>query len=302
MKVAIAGTGPVATYLVEELKTAGHDVVVLTRSKKRELSIEQRETDYSIESLLSVIEDREALISTVSVYDDPSAQIKAHLDMLEACKQSKLCKTYIPSEWTLNAEDYPEQPMYFAEANKKIHDRLKEEKDIRWTIICNSWFIEYILPQKQRHLRDIGEIWPMNYESKVFTIYGPGTQLVDFTSVRDVARAVGALLQYDGPWDHYTHISGEQLSWNEIFAIVAKRDSQWTSKVKPMADSVRQIIENDSPLSSLIGQFEIQSYSGASMLRQDTVRRQRAEYYPGIHFRTVKEVIMDAAAQPDTVI
>lgn len=57
--------------------------------------------------------------------------------MLEACEQSEKCKTFIPSEWTLNVEDYPKQPVFLAEGNKALHTRLKKT-DIRWTIVCNA--------------------------------------------------------------------------------------------------------------------------------------------------------------------
>lgn len=189
MKVAIAGSGNVAQYLIEEFGASGHQIVVLTRSAKPEQkAFEQRQTDYSIASLVGVLEDCDALVSTVADFQNPPAATKAHLDMLEACRQSTKCKTFIPSEWTLNVEDYPEQPMFLAEANQTLHQTLKQETSIRWTIICNSWFADYVVPQRQRYLRDIGQAWPMDHLNKVFTIYGPGTQLFDLTSVRDVGR------------------------------------------------------------------------------------------------------------------
>lgn len=302
MKVAIAGSGPVARYLIEELQVAGHDIVVLTRSVKADQNYVQRQTDYSVPSLVSVLEDRDALVSTVSVYDNPDAQIKAHLDMLEACKQSKKCKTFIPSEWTLDAENYPEQPIYFADANRAIHERLKAQTELRWTIICNSWFIEYVLPQSQRYLRDVGGIWPMDYKNKTFTTYGPGTQLVEFTSVRDVARAVGALLTSDHLWDHYIHLSGEQLTWNELFAKVKKWSPEYIGRTKPMADSIRLITEKKSPEDVLTGHFELQSYSGALAQPQGQVMKQRAKYFPDLHFRNVEEVMAEAATQPNRVV
>src|ERR1700743_2887771 len=102
MKVAVAGTGHVANYLFEELVDYGHDVVVLTRSAKSNIKLEQRETDYSVNSLISILADCEALVSTVADYETPSISTTVHLNMLQACKQSEKCKTYIPSEWTLN--------------------------------------------------------------------------------------------------------------------------------------------------------------------------------------------------------
>lgn len=303
MKVAIAGSGNVAQYLIEEFGASGHQIVVLTRSAKPEQkAFEQRQTDYSIASLVGVLEDCDALVSTVADFQNPPAATKAHLDMLEACRQSTKCKTFIPSEWTLNVEDYPEQPMFLAEANQTLHQTLKQETSIRWTIICNSWFADYVVPQRQRYLRDIGQAWPMDHLNKVFTIYGPGTQLFDLTSVRDVAKAVAVLLDSKEPWEQYTYLSGDQLSWNELFALVKRWDPQWTSQTKPLAASIRQIADNVSLESAYVGYFEIQSYAGALTLPKEKVQRQRAKYFPQVHFRTIEEILATAARQPDTIV
>ncbi len=201
MRVAVAGTGNVATYLFEELTKHGHEVVVLTRSKKPNITLQQRETDYTLPSLLSALHDRDALVSAIADFTDPAAGTKTHLSMLEACRRAKTCKTFIPSQWTANVKDHPEEPVILAEHNKVLFDALKQETQIRWTIICNAWFAEYIIPASQRHLRDVGPIWPMDHASKTFTIYGPGTQLNDLTPVRDVAKAVAVLLDSKEPWD-----------------------------------------------------------------------------------------------------
>lgn len=303
MKVAIAGTGNVAQYLMEEFKAAGHEIVVLTRSIKPDLkAYEQRQTDYSIPSLISVLEDRDGLVSTVADFLNPSAGTQVHLNMLEALKQSKQCKTFIPSEWTANVEDYPEQPMMLTEANKTLHSALKQAANIRWTIISNSWFADYILPASQRHLRDIGELWPGDHATKTFTIYGPGDQHINFVSVRDVAKAVAVLLDSEEPWEEYTYVSGEQLTWNELFAIIKKSDPEWKSKNKPLADTIRQIVANESPASVSVAYFEILGYSGASAFPEDRVQRQRAKYFPNLHFRTIREILATAAANPDQVV
>lgn len=303
MKVAIAGSSNVAKYLVEELPKNGHQVVQLTRSiKSDQKAIEQRQTDYSIASLVSVLEDCDALVSTIADFINPPAAIKIHLDMLEACKQSSKCKSFIPSEWTSNVEDHPEQPMFLVEHNKTIHERLKQEENIRWTIICNSWFADYVVPQQQRYIRDIGALWPMDHEKKIFTIYGPGTQPVDLTFVRDIAKAVAVLLDSEEPWEPYTYLSGDQLTWNELFTIMKRSDSRWSSQKKPLADTLLLIADTGSPENVYTGHFEILSYSGASTFPKEKVQRQRAKHFPGLHFRTVEEVLAAAAENPDKIV
>ncbi|KAK5084640.1 hypothetical protein LTR05_005718 [Lithohypha guttulata] len=304
IKVAIAGTGNVSQYLVEELVSYGHEVVVLSRrSNTQEKRCESRQTDYSVNSLLTVLEDCDALVSTVADYQNLDIPLQIHLTMLEACKQSRRCKTFVPSEWTSNVEDYPEQPMFFANANEALHQKLKESTDIRSTIVCNSWFADYIYPAQQRYLPDIGAPWPMDHASKTFTIYGPGTQLIDIVSVRDVAKAVAVLLATTEPWDPYTYLSGQQLSWNDLFTIISKRDPEWTSRTKPLADTINQIVANESPDSVLTAQFEVLSYSGASMFPKDKVQRHRAKYFPNLRFRNVEELLdAAAAARPGAIV
>lgn len=303
MKIAVAGTGNLAQYLIEEFTAAGHLVIVLTRKAKPEpASVERRQTDYSTSSLINALEDCDALVSTVADFENPPAATKVHLDMLEACRQSTRCKTFIPSEWTLNVEDYPEQPVFLTEANRVLHQALKQATGVKWTIICNGWFADYIVPSQQRYLRDVGAIFPVDLSSKTFTIYGPGTQLVDFTSARDVAKATAVLLKSGEPWEEYTYLSGEQLSWNHLFAILQKRDPAWTSKRKPLADSIRLIADKESSESLYIGYFEIQSYSGALTLPREKVQRHRAKYFGNVHFRTIEEILDAATAQPDAIV
>ncbi|ERF71780.1 hypothetical protein EPUS_01695 [Endocarpon pusillum Z07020] len=302
MKVAIAGTSNVAQYLIEELTTYGHDVIVLTRNPKREeKKVEHRVTDYSVASLVAVLKDCDALVSTIADFSNPPAATEIHFNMLEACIQSRKCKTFIPSEWTHNVEDYPEQPMFLADANKALHQRLKEEMSIRWTIICNSWFTDYVVRKSQRYLRDLGPLWPMDFSSKVFTIYGPGTQIIDLTPVRDVAKAVAVLIDSKEPWEQHTYLSGDQLSWNDLFAIIKRRDPEWTSQNKPLANTIHQITANESPESVFLGHFEILSYSGALALPKEKVLRQRSKYFQDIHFRTVDEILETAAARDGIV-
>lgn len=304
MKVAVAGTGNVAQYLIEEIQKYGHELVVLTRKQKAGKNYEQRETDYSLQSLISVLDDSgvDALVSTIADYENPPVGTRIHFDMLEACRQSKKCKSFIPSEWTCDVLNYPEQPIFLAEANAKLHDTLKKTKDVRWTIFCNSWFSDYVVPPSQRHLRDIGPLWPMDHVNKVFTIYGPGNQPFSVCSVRDAAKAIAALLGTSEPWDPYTFVAGDHITLNELFAIIKRRDPEWTSKNKSLAETIKPIVENTSPESVILGYFELLIYSGASKLPETEVLRQRTKYFPEIHFRTVEELLDLAGAQSDTIV
>jgi swainsonine biosynthesis oxidoreductase SwnR len=301
-KIAIAGTGNVAKYLIEELAAYGHDVIVITRQAKPFITLPQRETDYTVDSLITVLEGCSALGSTVFDYNDMTRTTELQLSMLEACQRSATCKSFIPSEWTLNAEDYPEQPMLQAEHTAVLHKALANvPRDIRWTIISNSWFADYILPPRQRHLAEIGPAWPMDHASKTFTIYGPGTQVFDMVSVRDTAKAVALLLASDQPWNNFTYVSGQQLSWNELFVIIKNHDPEWTAINKPLAASIKQIFSED-PTTKFVGYFELLTYSGASLLPKERVLRDRKRYFEGIKFRNIDEILDDAATNQNQIV
>lgn len=305
MKVAVAGTGHVAQYLLEEIPKQGHEIVVLTRKIKPGRKYAQRETDYSLESLISVLNDSgvEALVSTIGDFENPAVATQLHLDMLEACRQSQRCKSYIPSEWTCDVQNYPEHPMFLAEANAKLHNKLKQADGIRWTIFCNSWFADYVVPSSNRILPDLGALWPTDRETKVVTIYGPGNQPFSVCSVRDAAKAVAALLSTSEPWEPYTYVAGDNnITLNELFGIMKKRDPEWTSKTKPLAETLSNIVENKSPELAMLSYFELLIYSGASKLPDDAVQRQRNKYFSDIHFRTVEELLDLADTRPDVIV
>lgn len=303
MKVAIAGTGNLSTYLVEELSSHGHDVVVLTRSHKSALTTPQRTTDYTVESLKSVLHDREALVSTVMDYNNPESSLPLHLTMLEAVQQSPKTTTFLPSEWTLNARDYPDQPMFMTEHTTKQLAALRAAKDVRWTIIANSWFMDYVNPESSRVLRNIGPMWPMDHASKMFTIYGPGTQTVDLVSVRDVARAVAVLIDSKEPWDEYTFLSGQKLTWNELFEIIKSRDPEWKKVNKSLAQTLEGLKESKSWEEQLLAQFELLSYSGGSELPKKDVDEARKKFFDGkVKFRTVDELVEDAKKRPNEAV
>ncbi|KAK5062921.1 hypothetical protein LTR84_004997 [Exophiala bonariae] len=304
MKVSVAGTGNVAQYLIEEIPKYGHELVVLTRKEKPGKIYTQRATDYSLASLISILDDLgvEALVSTIADFENPPVATRIHFDMLEACKQSKICKSYIPSEWTCDVLNYPEQPMFLAEANKKLHDALKQSQDIRWTIFANSWFMDYIVPASQRYLRDIGALWPMDHTTKVFTIYGPGDQLFSVCSVRDAAKAIAALLGTSEPWDPYTFVAGDHITLSGLFSAMKRRDPSWKSKTKSLAETLKPIIENTSSEAAMLSYFELLIYSGASNLPRAEVLRQRTKYFPNLHFQTVEELLSLAEAHPGTIV
>ncbi|KAF4451955.1 f420-dependent NADP reductase [Fusarium albosuccineum] len=177
MKVAIAGLGDVSKYLLEELPKEGHQVVALTRSKKSHvMTVEQRVTNYSVADLKRHLADCDAVVSAITIHAS---------------------ERFLPSVWAGNYEEVSDQPLYAGEDLLPVLHALRAQTAVSWTFFCQGWMVDYILPTNQRHLADFGERWVQDYENKIFTLYGNGSQRVDFTAARDATRAIGVLLNHD---------------------------------------------------------------------------------------------------------
>lgn len=110
MRVALVGAGEVGLRLATEFCKSEDEVVVLTstvKSKFGHLKAEINLTDYSVDDLTKnwMIATR---LCQPSAAQTSSTFISAHSNILEACHQSRRCKHFIPSEWNINIEDFPD--------------------------------------------------------------------------------------------------------------------------------------------------------------------------------------------------
>lgn len=304
MQVAIVAVGALARYIAEELLTAGHQVIAVSRSKKEwldQLSIPHRTTDYSVASLTDLLADCDAAICTL-VSGIPE-YVPIHLAILTACRATTRCRRFIPSLWGGNLEDFPNEMLEWSEEEMPVFEALRAQNEVKWTGICVGWFADYILPASQRYLNDIGDIWPQNHTDKVFTLYGLGSQRVNLVAARDVAAAVARLLTDDAEkWDEFICVSGEQMTWAELFAFSKRQDPQWEVKRKGLSESVRQYMANEDEWSRIVALFEILGHSEAIHFPQKRVEQHRANYFAGMRFRTLEELASEAAANPDKVV
>ena len=291
MRVAIAGSGDLCRYLCEELPRQGHDVVVLSRSNKSHLDslahVEQRITDYaSPESLLTNIQDCEALVSTILDYS--AAFIDVHLKLIEACTKSPRCKKFIPSEFSGNAERFPNQPGFYFRTREPIRQKLRGQAELQWTIVCVGWLADYVAPARNRYLSDIGAAFPLDLAAGTMTIPGDGDNVLDVTWCRDVATGLGALLKCP-EWEPYTYMSGQQVSWNSLAGIVAARGSELTVKYTSVAELEQMLATATDEKTARLAEFQLFSAGPAGEFSSSTVAKHREKYLSGIHFRDVAE-------------
>jgi nucleoside-diphosphate-sugar epimerase len=303
MRIAIAGAGDLAKYLVEELLAASHEVVVLSRSSKpwferRDISF--RRTDYSVPSLAVALEDCDALVSALLDYSLGSAT--THLALLEACQQSSKCKRFLPSEYGGNIDLYPDSPQFYYANHEPVRQALRAQRDVMWTLFNMGWLSDYFVPAGSRYIRDIGEFHPVNFKTGTITIPGTGEELISFTAARDAARAIARLIDQDN-WEPTTFVCGETTTWKRVAQLLAKYGKSLEVRYVTL-DSLRNSIKQGSPGDDdvIAAQYAEFSLAGGAILPQEKVERQMREYFNDLKFRSVEEVVREAEQHPGTIV
>ncbi|KAK2770061.1 f420-dependent nadp reductase [Colletotrichum kahawae] len=279
MKVAVAGAGDIAKYLVEALRDQDYDVVILTRSPKPFFEkFEQRITEYSLKSIQQHLADCDALISSITGYATDFVL------------------------WAGNYEEVPDQTLYVGDDLRVILRKLRAQDEVKWTFFCQGWMSDYLLPASQRHFADYGDRWVPNYEKKEFTLYGNGSQKVDFTSAKDATRAAAVLLgQASSTWENFTCVSGQQMTWLELSELVKVRFPEYTAVRKSLAQSIKQLAAKESDASVSVAVYEIMGHSEALAFSPSKITEHREKYFKGLKFRTVAELLDEAAAHPASI-
>lgn len=302
MKVAVIAPGEVGRYIVEALVQHGHQTIAVSRGRKQwleSLGVDQHTTDYSVSNLTEVLYDCDAAVCTLR--GSIPEYVNVHKAILAACTASPTCKRFIPSTWTGNIEEFPDEPLDWAEDLQQLFSSLRSQQNVKWTAMCPGWFADYTLALSQRHFGDAGESWPQNLQTKVFTMYGKGKQVVSLTSARDAASATVAMLEQDAStWEEYTYVSGEQISWSGLFDFLKSKDSGYTFRIKSLAESIREYMLNPGQLSNAT--FQIWGHSDAMNFSWDKVLRHRQMYFANIRFRTLAELFDDAKLSPGKTV
>ncbi|KXG49173.1 uncharacterized protein PGRI_030430 [Penicillium griseofulvum] len=300
MHLAIAGSGDMASYLVEEFTAKGHHVVVLSRSLKPRFEgrpkVTQVVVDYSVESIVNAISDCEAMISTILDYSEGFIDI--HLALIEACKQSRLCKRFIPSEFGGNLETHPHQPEFYLYTREPVRKLLREQTELEWTLVSVGWLIDYVVPSKNRYLKDIGPAFPIDVANQTMVIPGTGRDLFNVTCARDVAKSLVALLESD-KWAEYTYITAEKTCWEDLSRAFAEKYPALSVSHKDVAE-IRQEAASGGD-DAVFAEYQLYSITGAACFDDATVQDQRERYFQGIHFRKIRE-LLEAVEKDDQVI
>jgi nucleoside-diphosphate-sugar epimerase len=303
MKIAIAGAGDLAKYLVEELLAASHEVVVLSRSPKvwfERSDISFRRTDYSIPSLVASLQDCDGLISALLDYTLQSAA--THLALLQACQKTPRCRRFLPSEYGGNIDLYPETPEFYYANHEPVRQALRDQTDITWTLLNCGWLSDYFVPASSRYIKDIGDFHPVNFETNTITIPGTGEEQISFTAARDVAKAIAKLIDQDD-WETSTFVCGETTTWNSVVKLLEKHGKAMEVRYVPL-QKLQDLIAQGNPGEDdvIAAQYAEYSLTGGAILPQEKVERQKMKYFDELKIRSLEELIIEAKEDPEAIV
>ncbi|KAL8804079.1 MAG: hypothetical protein Q9182_002792 [Xanthomendoza sp. 2 TL-2023] len=278
--IAVCSVGSLGKYLCDELLADG------------------QYNDYSTESVLHILNDINASI-LISFNNSPGETfVTIHSALLEACRRSKNCTRFIPSEFAGNIDDFPLLPRDYQTSRVPFREILEKEKEIEWTIFNNCWLMEYFLPEDQTYMPSIPE-FPIDRKNWKACIRGTGDQSQTFTSARDVAKALVTLFRAP-EWEHTTYIAGQWSSFNEMVTLMENFHG------RPMEKTFRsqEQIEHDLNLPPTaenkeaheIAGIEIMMITGSGACPREKTLRQREKYFKDIKFTTVEELLLQTVS------
>ncbi|RTE84526.1 hypothetical protein BHE90_000919 [Fusarium euwallaceae] len=301
--VVVAGSGNIAQYLAEEfVKDKTHDVIIISRSDPeffRNLNVPLHKLEgYSKEAVVSILDRVNAtvLVSTLHT-DDPRAFTSLHETLLEACKGSKSCNRFIPSEFLGNLRDFPTLPRGIQRARQAFRKTLAAQSDVKWTLVNQGWLADYFVQVpdgSKSYVRPFPEGWPIDLQEKTVRVVGTGDEPVGWTAARDVSKAVVKLVSFDD-WDDHTYVFGELGTWNQA---IDKVERFWGVELKrtyvtkeDLEKDLTRGVEDARWYTATIDEWS--GFGGTAVPREEALR-QREKYFKDVHFRTIEELLLDS--------
>ncbi|KAL8700001.1 MAG: hypothetical protein Q9224_001172, partial [Gallowayella concinna] len=191
--IALAAVGCMGKYVCEELLADDRfDVIVISRTRQEwftNRSIPIYESDYSLPSVLSILESTRAttLISFLNVND--GRFITIHCAFIAACLASTNCKRFMPSEYCGNIEAFPDRPRFYGSTREPIRKVLRGVQGLEWTLLECGWFMDYFLKPEKSHMRPVPDEFPIDLDKWTVRIRGTGDELQSWTLGREVGKA-----------------------------------------------------------------------------------------------------------------
>ncbi|KJZ75320.1 hypothetical protein HIM_05246 [Hirsutella minnesotensis 3608] len=301
--IALCSVGNLGKYLCDELLAGGLYDFVSKANKGvffEQRNIDVRASDYSVESVLDILNDTNASALISFNNADGETFVNVHCSLLEACRRSNNCKRFIPSEFAGNIDDYPLHPSYFTASRVPFRKILERETDIEWTIFNNGWLMEYFLTKDKSHMPAIPDEFPVDPNGWKACIRGSGDQEQSFTSARDVAKALIMLLGAP-EWERTIYITGQWSTFNKMVKFMeefhgrpmtktfrSEEDIYRDSMLPPTADNAETVY---------VASVEEMMISGSGACPREKTIRQRSKYFNNLQFTTLEELLLNRDPQ-----
>jgi hypothetical protein len=98
----------------------------------------------------------------------------------------------------------------------------------------------------------------------------------------------------------YTYVAGETATWHEVIKKVERlRGVTLDVTYRPVSDieeARRRHATDSDPRELWLAFMDMWNATGAAAVPEDKVRHQRAKYFGSVRFRTIEELITEAAA------
>ncbi|VDB96276.1 unnamed protein product [Peniophora sp. CBMAI 1063] len=233
--VALIGAGDVAKFFVEELVAANRNVLVISRAPRPwfadRTDITFLTSDYSSSSFTEIFDAHNVDVAFCFIHDNTKFYVDVHEAILDACRKSRTCKRFVPSEYDGDIEEgdggHWDKPRFHLKTHVPFREtltsqsQLEDGERVEYTLLCHGWFMDYILPSHKTYMKDIYPVWPVdvNGGSDEVVVAGTGEESVGLTAARDVARVGVALVGMPkGFWSEKTYVCGEYTTWNRLIA------------------------------------------------------------------------------------
>ncbi len=136
------------------------------------------------------------------------------------------------------------------------------------------------------------------------TIPGNGDDELDFTSARDVSRAIVALCKSSVKWEEIMYVRGERTTYKKIYELL-KTTTPWGKELQVRYISKEEIEKQQrdgTEEEQLIAGFNLHSLTGAGVLPDAKVKRQKEKYFEGLKFRTNEELVREVLADGERIV
>ncbi|KAI0466264.1 hypothetical protein F4859DRAFT_331215 [Xylaria cf. heliscus] len=228
----VGGSGNLGRAAVRELIDAGFAVTVLTREGSTSTfpaGVVSKAVDYaSVESLTSVLQGQDALVSTIA-----TIAVGGQQPLVDAAVAAGV-RRFIPSEFGINTRFLGKEPIGTILQGKVqtlnyIHAKSKQNPLFTWTGISTGLFFDWGLEH--------GSIG-LDKATKTATIYDSGNEAYQASNLPHIGKAIAAVLKHpEQTVDRYISIASFNPTQNQVLGIAEKlTGAKWTVNHVPASE------------------------------------------------------------------